>query len=252
MGTWITHLRVAEALLAALPGLDENAFTQGSLAPDSGIPNADWTVFDPPKAVTHFLVEGESEGYIRDLEFYRRYLADVPPDGAPRYSFLLGYFFHLLCDGYWVRRFDPAYRAAYVQDIAAMGYTAFVNRIKRDWYGLDQQYVRDHRESLFWRVFLPAPDPPAYLPFLPAEATAHQMAYIRRFYSAPDAEWMLDRPYPYLRAALWDQHVADAVDAMLTVHRHLTAAGTPDVAHTALALLDDAMLTPYAPPLGDS
>jgi hypothetical protein len=54
MATWISHLRVAENLLAALPDLDEVAFTFGNLAPDSGVPNADWTVFDPPQEVTHF------------------------------------------------------------------------------------------------------------------------------------------------------------------------------------------------------
>src|SRR5262245_39081459 len=64
MGTWISHLRIAENLLAQIPGLDEVAFAYGNLAPDSGLPNADWTIFDPPKTVTHFLRVGEDEGQI--------------------------------------------------------------------------------------------------------------------------------------------------------------------------------------------
>ena len=55
MGTWISHLRIAEQLLTAMPQLDEVAFIYGNLAPDSGLPNADWSAFDPPKEVTHFL-----------------------------------------------------------------------------------------------------------------------------------------------------------------------------------------------------
>ncbi len=68
MGTWIGHLRIAENLLAVLPHLDEVAFAFGSLAPDSGVPNEDWSQFDPPKEVTHFLRPGEDEGRIKDLE----------------------------------------------------------------------------------------------------------------------------------------------------------------------------------------
>ena len=67
MGTWIAHLRVAENLLPHLGSVDEVAFAYGSLAPDSGLPNADWSAFDPPKEVTHFLRPGEDEGRIKEL-----------------------------------------------------------------------------------------------------------------------------------------------------------------------------------------
>src|SRR5688500_4628335 len=103
MGTWISHLRVAEILLDKLPYLDAAVFACGSLSPDSGIPNADWSAFDPPKEVTHFLDRGQDEGRIKDLEFYRAYLADVPRDN-PNYSFLLGYFLHLIYDNLWAIR----------------------------------------------------------------------------------------------------------------------------------------------------
>lgn len=105
MGTWIAHLHIADKLLAVLPGLDEAAFACGSLAPDSGVPNANRSAFDPPKEVTHFLKPGEAEDHIKDLEFYRAYLADLALYADPvRHSFLLGYFFHLLCDNLWSRR----------------------------------------------------------------------------------------------------------------------------------------------------
>ena len=38
MGTWITHLRVAEKLLEHFPGVDEVTFAFGNLSPDSGHP----------------------------------------------------------------------------------------------------------------------------------------------------------------------------------------------------------------------
>ena len=93
LGTWICDLRVAEKLLDHFPQLDEVTFTFGNLSPDSGIPNADWTQFDPPKEVTHFLRKGEGEDAIHDLEFYEQYLANVQPEEDIKlYSFRLGYF----------------------------------------------------------------------------------------------------------------------------------------------------------------
>lgn len=77
MGTWISHLRIAESLLQHFPNLDEVTFAFGNLSPDSGIPNADWTEFDPPKEVTHFLQKGEGEYAIHDLIFYEKYLVVV-------------------------------------------------------------------------------------------------------------------------------------------------------------------------------
>jgi hypothetical protein len=59
MGTWISHLRIAENLLEYFPNVDEVTFAFGNLSPDSGIPNSDWTQFDPPNEVTHFLHKGE-------------------------------------------------------------------------------------------------------------------------------------------------------------------------------------------------
>ena len=80
MGTWISHLRIAENLLSHFPELDEVTFAFGNLSPDSGIPNADWTEFDPPKEITHFLRTGEGEGEIHDLVYYEQYLLNIKPE----------------------------------------------------------------------------------------------------------------------------------------------------------------------------
>ena len=54
MASWMIHLRVADLLMDRIPGLDETAFVMGNIAPDSGVPNSDWTKFQPPKDVSHF------------------------------------------------------------------------------------------------------------------------------------------------------------------------------------------------------
>lgn len=250
MGTWIGHLRIAENLLAVLPGLDEAAFACGNLAPDSGVPNADWTAFDPPKEVTHFLRPGEEEGRSRDLEFYRGYLMGVRSDeDRARWSFLLGYFFHLVCDNLWALRVWRPSKHTYAVLIAERGLHAALGEMKRDWYGLDHRYVRDHPDSLFWRVFLRAPNPPVYLPFVPEAALHQQLDHIRRFYSEP-GDRVLDRVYPYLNEATMARFCADSTDTLLRIYGRLGELAASG-AETALALLPEGDSAPYPGPFGD-
>lgn len=251
MGTWICHLRIVEQLLVSLPDLDAAAFCFGNLAPDSGIPNADWTAFDPPKEVTHFLKSGEGEGRIRDLAFYREYmlpLSDEP--SGERWSFLLGYFCHLLCDNLWSRRIGKATKVTYAAQFERDPLAVW-NMVKKDWYDLDHRYVRDHPESVFWRVVLLAPNPPMYVPLVPTHALHHQLDYIRTFYSQPDSSRRLDRPYPYLNEQTMNRFVLEtSADILMILNQVMTRSQT-DSGETSLLWLDTNRLVPFMLPLGD-
>jgi hypothetical protein len=243
MGTWIVHLRIAENLLPHFPGLDEVTFAFGNLSPDSGIPNADWTEFDPPKEVTHFLKKGEDEHAIHDLVFYEQYIANIrPEEDIKLYSFRLGYFFHLICDIMWARRIVAATKQEF-KELFEKNRKEAVGIIKDDWYGLDQLYVRDHPENLFWRVILPSPDPPSYLPFVKNEALHHQYAHIRKFYSQQEDH--------YLNEKTMTRMVSDSVEAVLLVHEKLR--GTSNLAglKSSVSLLPESLTTPYEAPLGN-
>jgi hypothetical protein len=133
MGTWICHLRIAEKLLPHLQEVDKTLFTFGNLAPDSGVPNEDWTEFDPPKEVTHYLRKGEGEWMIRDLDYYREYLANLNlQEDIPKYSFRLGYFIHLFNDIMWSK---------YIHHTTVNAFNDLINEdkgkawklIKKDW-----------------------------------------------------------------------------------------------------------------------
>ena len=249
MATWITHLRIAEVLLAALPGLDETAFALGNLGPDSGMPNDDWTVFDPPKQVTHFEFPGD-EDRTRDLVFYRDYLQPIAADD-PRYSYRLGYFVHLVCDNLWSRWVGRTTKQTHAAEFVHKG-QQLITEIKWDWYDLDHRYVRDNPDCLFWRVVLPAPNPPVDLPFLSERGFHFSLDHIRGFYSQPDPNLDLDRHYPYLNESTMNRYVENAAAAYLIIHRALAA--NPDLTGqlTALCLLPPETLAPYPPPLGDA
>lgn len=62
VATWIAHLRVAERLINLGIVKNTDGFIIGNIAPDSGVPNADRSSFDPPKSVTHWIV-GNNHDY---------------------------------------------------------------------------------------------------------------------------------------------------------------------------------------------
>ncbi len=252
MGTWISHLRIAEKLLPHFSQLDEVTFTFGSLSPDSGIPNADWTEFDPPKEVTHFLQKGAGEHAIHDLVFYEQYVADIKPEEDRKlYSFRLGYFFHLICDIMWARRIGAAIKRDFKELFEKHNLNEAVGIIKDDWYGLDQLYVRDHPESLFWRVILPSADPPSYLPFVKSEALHHQYAHIRKYYSQPRDHWFLSLPYHYLNEKTMTRIVDDSAEAILHVYKKLPGMRNLADLKSSVNLLPKALTEPYERPLGN-
>lgn len=252
MGTWISHLRIAENLLTAFPNLDATAFAYGSLAPDSGLPNADWTEFDPPKEVTHFLHKGEGEHAIRDYLFYRDYLAPLNAEAEPTvYGFRLGYFFHLLCDSLWSRKLVATTNQAFAQEIQQDKGQAW-NNIKRDWYGLDQVYVQAHPACLFWRVIAATPNFPSQLPFISNVALHQQYDYIRNFYSHPEPAWLAPRRYPYLNEATMARMVADSTALLQQIwDQRQRFDEVAAVTGTTLALVPAEQLRPYSMPLGD-
>jgi hypothetical protein len=251
MGTWISHLRIAENLLHHFTDLDEVTFAFGNLSPDSGIPNADWTAFDPPKEVTHFLQKGEGEDAVHDLVYYEQYLADIKPETDIRlYSFRLGYFFHLICDIIWAKRIWDATQVLYKDDLEQNRSEAIEN-FKRDWYGLDQLHVRQHRDSLFWRVIVPSQNPPSYLPFIPNDALHHQYDYIRRYYSQPESDWFSSLPFRYLSEKTMRRVIDDSVEAILLVHEKLQNLKHLDGLKSSVSLLPESLMAPYKEPLGN-
>lgn len=208
MATWITHLRIAENLLAWLPGLEAGPFAAGNIAPDSGIPDANWEKFTPDPTVTHF-TGWSSTPQCADLDFYRCYLLPLKRQtcDVAVFSFRLGYFFHLVTDNLWqVFAYRPA-KAKYSAQLAAD--PKFIEEIRQDWYGQDFIYVRNHSSCLFWKVFLAVQPDTAGLAFLPPDALRQRVEYIQSFYQRTDDEIqaMVTRPMEYLSTAEMDRFV---------------------------------------------
>lgn len=221
MATWIAHLRIAETLLERIPNLDPGHFAIGNVAPDSGIPDEKWEKFNPPPEVTHFKRSRSIHKDIADLDFYRGYLADVSPADVLRFSFRLGYFFHLITDNLWTVQVGKPTQERFSVEFAAE--RGFIWEVKKDWYGLDHIYVRAHPECLYWRVFLDAEPVAADLDFLPSGALPHQLKHIKGYYQLDDEEIreMMTRRKVYLPKEEMDHFVNDATERIYGIYHLL-------------------------------
>jgi hypothetical protein len=229
MATWIAHLRIAENLLERIPNLDPGQFAIGNVAPDSGIPDEKWEKFNPPPEVTHFKRSKSVHKDIADLDFYRSYLADISPGDTERYSFRLGYFFHLITDNLWTLDIGRPTSERWAEQFAAD--RKFIWEVKKDWYGLDHLYVREHPECLYWRIFLKA-EPfdtaqgkpaSADLDFLPPEALPHQLKHIKTYYQLNNEEIqdMMTRSKKYLSKEAMDRFVDDSTKRIHVIYQLL-------------------------------
>jgi hypothetical protein len=95
---------------------------------------------------------------------------------------------------------------------------------------LDHIYVREHPDSLYWRVFLDAVSDSAELDFLPPQALPRQLRHIKSFYQRDDDEIkaMLTRPMIYLSEQAMDQFVEHATERILRIYNILWPA-PPDL-----------------------
>lgn len=224
MATWIAHLRIAENLLDMIQGLDEANFAIGSVAPDSGIPDENWENFDPPPSVSHYKTSLQSKWKMADLDFFRQYLSPIEKyiDDIKRFSFLLGYFFHLVTDNMWADQIGHPIQERFKEEFE--NDSKFIWQVKRDSYGLDFEYVRNNPRSIFWRVFLDSEYKDHYLDFMPLEAIQQGIEYIKNFYQRTDDEiedWYGKRPNKFLYESEIDLFIESSTTLLYEVYEEL-------------------------------
>lgn len=208
MATWITHLRIAESILNKY-NFEIEPFLVGSIGPDSGVPNEDWSQFDPPKKITHWTNESgkiEAEAFFDKYIRYQKFSED-----NQKYSFLVGYYFHLIADIEWSKMHKEksnvhSYKEKFEKD------PNFIWTIKKDWYGFDFKYLKDNPNSMFFKNFMHITDIPDYLDYFPKDAFMRQAKYITNYYlnEKPD----LDRPFMYLTEEDMDKYVLNTTELL--------------------------------------
>ena len=154
MASWMVHLRIADELLLQLKSIDETAFVMGNMAPDSGVPNSDWSEFHPPYSVTHFKTCSDHGSFIDLNAFCDRHFNNDVIRGynLTEYSFFLGYYVHLLTDIRWAKLIYAALLKDYPEECKE-DKNKLVQTAKEDWYDLDFLYLEQHPDFRSFSVY---------------------------------------------------------------------------------------------------
>ncbi len=217
MASWMVHLRVADKLMDAIPNLSEKEFIVGNIAPDSGVPNADWSAFSPSTTVSHFKTVDKNAN---PAAFAAKYF--TPEQQAQyseqQYSFYLGYLTHLMTDVLWVKEIFEPTKQKFPQEFAAD--PDFIWKVKEDWYDLDFKYLRDHPGFQAFRIYQSCEGfCNDFMEEFSADAFDNRRQYICSFYE--EQKDNLDREYPFLTESEMDAFVergAAAIGEALHLH----------------------------------
>lgn len=221
MASWVTHLMIADRVLAKLPTLDRRGFCVGSIAPDCNVENEDFTAFTPPREVTHWM-RGNRKSADDCEAFYEEMIAPRRGLSPEEHAFLLGYYAHLLTDAamqrftreenrvkaVWARiHADERFReqAAGMQETWDAAKALIPRRaIFREIAVIEAEYLASHPRSGFLTEILPLEEFPDYLDFLPTGAIVRKIGVMGKVPSVP--EW--DGPAGVSRAE-YDAFVTD-------------------------------------------
>lgn len=214
MASWMVHLRIADKLLDKIPGLSPTEFIVGNIAPDSGVPNEDWSAFSPDKKVSHF----KGAGNMAIPESYaEKYFTLDQRSGynEQQFSFYLGYLTHLITDVLWVRDVYAPSKDKFPELWASEGKNS-IWKLKADWYDLDFKYLRDHPGFRAFRLYLGAAGfVNDFMDEFSTDAFDNRRQYITGWYL--EGRENLDRKYPFLTEQEMTVFVNCASDEILDI-----------------------------------
>lgn len=186
MASWVTHLMIADRVMQHCPELDRRGFCVGNIAPDCNVENEDWTSFTPSREVTHWMSRERKVASDCD-SFCNEYILNSKNKihSREQYSFLLGYYVHLITDAafqWYIRddkRVKDTWNRIYANEdlrLSAIGYPNDWDSVKRlisknermhEIYSMEAEYLRANPTSGYLTEILPLIEFPDYIDYLP-------------------------------------------------------------------------------------
>lgn len=186
MATWVTHLMIADSVMKQCPELDRHGFCVGNIAPDCNVENEDWTFFTPSREVTHWM-SGQRKVASDCHSFYKEYILKRKNEiqSQEKYSFLLGYYVHLITDAafqWFIRddkRVEDTWRRINADEnlrARAIGYPKDWDSVKKliskkermhEIFSMEAEYLRDNPTSGYLTEIMHLKEFPDYIDYLP-------------------------------------------------------------------------------------
>ena len=187
-------MMVADSVMQKLPWLDRRGFCVGNIAPDCNIENEDWTSFTPSREVTHWMsgdkkIGTDAERFLS--EYVLKRISKI--SSIEEYSFLLGYYSHLVADAEFQKMIrDPARVAEVWKRIdadpevsaRAQGMARTWDSVKiivpkkerfREIYSIEGDYLRRNPSSGYYTEILTLKEFPDYIDYLPHGAIVRKI-----------------------------------------------------------------------------
>ena len=205
MPTWVTHMMVADNVLRKFPQLDRRGFCVGNIAPDCNIQNEDWTVYTPSREVTHWMKGARKS--VSDVDaFCKEYIIKRKGgiSGGEEYSFLLGYYSHLIADAVFQEMLREEKRIAAVwerikadeelmkclkkrEEQTGESLPENWDTVKRliskevrlrELESLEAEYLQENPDSGYLTEIMPLKEFPDYIDYLPCGSIAFKIPYL--------------------------------------------------------------------------
>lgn len=142
MAFWMTHLRVAEAVLPYLPAVSLEHYYVGTLGPDCGRTEANpdgSPLYLPGRITSHWIVKDEELGRT-SIGFEEFFAACFPlADTAENRAFYWGYYIHLITDAMWGEQVMRPRKKSLAEPTPEN-----VKAIKDDIYRADLRFLQGH------------------------------------------------------------------------------------------------------------
>lgn len=209
MATWVTHLRIADAVLKEMGTLDARGFCVGCIAPDCNVENADWSAFTPPREVTHWMTDARKTA-ADSARFWTEYAQSrFGTADAQQRSFLLGCYAHLIADAgfqsmireegrvraVWQRiRTHPVFAPQAVGadetwDAAKRLLTKA--RLSREMQTMEAEYLEKNPQSGYITHILPLTAFPDHLDYMPSGCIARKVRVMGILPRKTESEFLL-------------------------------------------------------------
>ncbi len=232
MANWITHTIIADKVLGSMPFLDEKGFCIGNIAPDCNIENEDWSDFVPPREVTHFM-SGKKKTIEGCERFYDLYVRGKTFSSDEHYSFMTGYYSHLLTDVKWVEYMHNEDRvtACYERIKAVTELRERLSGLSAEYYSIkntfgkrcflddvvdiEHKYIISNPENSYNRILRETTEFPDYLDFLPEGAITRKIS-IMAYEPPAEAE---EKEHIFYTSEEYERFVADTSELICTLIR---------------------------------
>ena len=194
MASWVTHLMIADKVLMTIPELDRHCFCVGNIAPDCNVENEDWTQFTPSREITHWM-SANKKTEADCNRFFDEYIKKRKQEinSAHEFSFLLGYYSHLIVDAEFQsfirdpQRVSTAWKRIKAHPTlsnASIGMPENWDSIKilidkkdrlKDIYSIEAKYLKSNPHSGYLTEIMGLKSFPDYIDYLPNGAIARKI-----------------------------------------------------------------------------